>query len=278
MQRSRSGLSIPRVGDDTSACPPHAHRPGALSYGAGVRPNRFERFATAIRGLPPGRLSRERLLDGEFLLTREGRLSVYYIPFERTNPKARVMLVGITPGWTQMQLAFETARDALHAGVSRKDVFRAVEQAASFAGPMRSNLVRMLDALQLPSLLGIPSSASLFAENGHLLDSTSALRDPVFVDGRNYTGSSPSIDRSPLLLGTILDDLGVELSAAPDAIVIPLGGAVEKALAMLVKDGQLDAARCCLGFPHPSGANGHRARLFEENRVQLGETMSRWFA
>jgi hypothetical protein len=243
-----------------------------------VRPNRFERFATAIRGLPPGRLSRERLLDGEFLLTREGRLSVYYIPFERTNPKARVMLVGITPGWTQMQLAFETARDALHAGVSRKDVFRAVEQAASFAGPMRSNLVRMLDALQLPSLLGIPSSASLFAENGHLLDSTSALRDPVFVDGRNYTGSSPSIDRSPLLLGTILDDLGVELSAAPDAIVIPLGGAVEKALAMLVKDGQLDAARCCLGFPHPSGANGHRARLFEENRVQLGETMSRWFA
>jgi hypothetical protein len=37
-----------------------------------VRPNRFEYFATAIRGLPPGRLSRERLLDGEFLLAREG--------------------------------------------------------------------------------------------------------------------------------------------------------------------------------------------------------------
>ncbi len=58
------------------------------------------------------------------------------------------MLVGITPGWTQMQLAFETARDALPVGLSHEDVFRAVEQTEDGRGGFRTcDLSRVKRAL-----------------------------------------------------------------------------------------------------------------------------------
>jgi len=243
-----------------------------------VQVGRFERYAETIRDLPPGALTREQILGDEFLLERDGDLSIHYIPFEWVNNAARVALVGITPGFTQMQLAYETARDGLENGDTHSDVLRAVERTASFAGTMRANLTRMLDELGLPALLGIEGTARLFAERDDLLHSTSALRDPVFVQGRNYTGSAPAIDATPMLVEKIVTGLGPELAQVPDAVVIPLGGAVERALRLLVIKGTLDADRCCFGFPHPSGANGHRTRIFRENEDTLRDTLAEWFS
>jgi hypothetical protein len=59
--------------------------------------------------------------------------------------------------------------------------------------------------------------------------------------------------------------------------VIPLGLAVEGALQVLTDAGALDPVRCCFGFPHPSGANGHRKPTFERNRVQIAQTLRAWF-
>lgn len=44
-------------------------------------------------------------IDERLLIDREGNLSVYYAPFEYVNPAARVVIVGITPGRTQMRNA-----------------------------------------------------------------------------------------------------------------------------------------------------------------------------
>jgi hypothetical protein len=32
------------------------------------------------------------------------------------------------------------------------------------------------------------------------------------------------------------------------------------------------------GFPHPSGANGHRLRQYQQQRDELTATVRRWFA
>lgn len=212
-----------------------------------------------------------------FRLERDGGLAVYYVPFERINPDARVVLIGITPGFTQMRIAYEVARDGLRDGLAHQEILERVDETASFAGSMRANLNRMLDDLGLPVMLGIDRSEQLFAEHSDLMHSTSALRNPVFVAGRNYTGSSPRIAATPLLRQEVLTTLGPELAQVPDAIVIPLGKAAQSALELLLADGVVAGERCCLGFPHPSGANGHRARLFNAERVHLAQTLTAWF-
>jgi hypothetical protein len=39
----------------------------------------------------------------------------------------------------------------------------------------------------------------------------------------------------------------------------------------------VDSDRCLFGFPHPSGANGHRKKHFEERKEELSERVKGWF-
>jgi hypothetical protein len=86
---------------------------------------------------------------------------MYYAPFEWVNDSARVALVGLTPGFMQMCLAFEASRDTLALGASDQEALRAAKAAASFAG-MRVRLVTWLDELAVPEWLGISSASDLF--------------------------------------------------------------------------------------------------------------------
>lgn len=51
--------------------------------------------------------------DGRLLMDSDGAVKIYYAPFEYINPEARIVLVGITPGPTQMVNANNEARQAL---------------------------------------------------------------------------------------------------------------------------------------------------------------------
>jgi hypothetical protein len=83
-------------------------------------------------------------------------LEVRYIPFDPLPaPDARIALVGITPGQTQLRLAIAAARDALSRGLDDDEVIRRAKSAAAFGGPMRANLIWMLDRVGLPGALGI---------------------------------------------------------------------------------------------------------------------------
>ncbi len=223
-------------------------------------------------------LTRADLLVPELCLFQEDRLAIYYGPFHHVNPAARVALIGITPGWTQMEIAYRCARDGLRTGRMPAEIFERIGRQASFAGTMRRNLIGMLDALRLPQCLGISSSESLFAEHRALLHTTSALRYPVFVRGRNYTGHVPPLLRTPVLLHFIEERLGPELQRVPAAILIPLGKAVSDVLHHLIECGIVEESRCLLGFPHPSGANGHRVRQFQERQEELCQAVQQWFA
>ena len=203
----------------------------------------------------------------EFLLGSDGRLNVYYAPLGgAVNHKARILLVGLTPGWTQTQIAFEACRQVLRHGGSDEEALTAAKGQASFAG-MRTRLCRWLDSLGVDLWLGIESTEELFATQRDLVQTTSLIRYPVFVgqDGRNYRGSGRRPIKSALLWSIIESIFVPQLAELPGVLVVPMGVAVSGALREL----GVDPTRCLYGFPHPSGANGHGPRQFELERVQM---------
>ncbi|KTR60954.1 hypothetical protein RSA42_06540 [Exiguobacterium indicum] len=229
-------------------------------------------FEQAIRSLPDDRtLRRDELWTDDFLLQQENELTVYYSPIgEYVNAEAKVVIIGITPGFEQMRIAFEEATDALHHGVSLEETARLVKYTASFAGTMRRNLVQMLDILELPALLGIETTASLFHQHQKLLQPTSLLKQPVFYREKNYSGHQPKINRSPLLRHYAEEHFVAEINQLREpALLIPLGRVVETQVRGLIHDGRIEQHQLLSGFPHPSGANGHRKKQFEENQAYL---------
>lgn len=213
-------------------------------------------FADIIKAAPG-----QTLLDGEaLLLARSGALAVHYAPFDHIERDARLVCVGITPGREQADNALDAYRQALRAGKPIAEALRHAKLVASFSGPMRSNIVRMLDLLGIHGALGAVNSAALFAPGGRV-HFTSALRYPVFVNGKNYSGT-PNMLRTPLLRDMVETFLAEEVRALPDALWLPLGPKPAAALRHLAGRGLLSANRILQGMPHPSGANAERIAYF----------------
>jgi hypothetical protein len=234
----------------------------------------FEKHRGFLTSLPPrGQYDQADLLVPDLLIAAEGSLRMFYSPFDWINRSARLVILGITPGWTQMELACRTVRVVLAEGQSSEYACRVAKQRASFAGSMRSNLVRMLDMLGLPGLLGIESSVDLFGKASHLLHTSSAIRYPVFVGVKNYTGSNPPAAKSRFLPRVAREILVPELDSLPEVAIVPLGRSVEAVLEALASEGCFKRKRWLTGFPHPSGANGHRARLFDVHRDSLARQL-----
>ncbi|MGO9603180.1 MAG: hypothetical protein ACLQAT_07230 [Candidatus Binataceae bacterium] len=205
----------------------------------------FQDFRAAIAELPlKQEYAKSDLMVSRFRLFQDEQIACYYVPFEGVNPSARVAIIGITPGWTQMELAYRTARSALELGLPDAEVIRRVDLSASFAGTMRNNLVKMLDGIGLHVQLRLSSCSDLFSDSCDLVHTTSAIRMPTFTRGRNYTGSTPGIVNHPELRRRLLEDLSAELSQAPGALIVPLGKAVSTALEFLVQKETLDPHRC----------------------------------
>lgn len=229
----------------------------------------IETYKEAILSLPSGSLSKEHLFVKDFLIQENGDLSIYYVPYDYVNEQAKVMIIGITPGFTQMQLAFRSARADLIAGVPYRLIDKNAKKIASFAGSMRKNLVEMLNDIGLPSAIGIENSAALFEDRRDLLHTTSVIRYPVFQNGKNYTGHNPAILKSETLYHYAESILLPELAAVKDALVIPLGKSVSEVIRSFTRKGWVNEERCLFDMPHPSGANGHRRKQFEQSLAKL---------
>ena len=132
-----------------------------------------------------------------WLLARAGAISAHYIPFDYLNRDARVVLVGISPGFVQWKNAVREARRQLLAGAADADALRAAKYTGAFSGAIRPNLVALLDHVGLQRWLGIDSCATLFGVDAHLMHVSAVLRQPVFVDGKNYNGAAPNMLTTP---------------------------------------------------------------------------------
>jgi hypothetical protein len=240
---------------------------------------KFKRHWKAALRLPAqDRYQKAQLCSKQFLLCRERGLDVYYVPFHHLNIHARIVLVGITPGWTQMERAFWAAKKGQADGLNGERLFSYINSTGSFSGPMRTNLVEMLDGIGISRCLGIGSCSDLFSESNHLVHFTSAISAPIFKGGKNYAGVNPRLLEVPTLKAFVLAHLAEELAAMPRAIIIPLGKVPNVVIRFLKENKLVAADRCLTDFPHPSGANGHRKPMFARGRRRWQVQVRKWLA
>lgn len=238
-------------------------------------------FLPAIQSLDLKKtFTKQDILTDTFLIARENDLSMYYSPHnEFINDQAKLIIVGITPGWHQMKVAFDQVKYCLDLKqhLTLEQMLEQAKMAASFAGPMRENLISMLDQINIPQVLHVPDSASLFGVNRHLIHTTSVIKYPVFSQNKNYTGHKPKVKQSPLLTKYAYEDFVDELNQIKNStLVIPLGKMVEEVLQHILKSGNLTRHEYLFGFPHPSGANGHRIKQFNKNKTLFSSIIHKW--
>jgi hypothetical protein len=219
--------------------------------------------ATLLRLEPSALLSPQAVpaLEMEKLTLGGKLIQMVYAPFDHVNRNARVVIVGMTPGRVQAANALRAAREALLAGETSEQAAAKAKVFASFSGPMRANLVRLLDCVGVHDVLRIETTAQLWSEKSDLAHFTSALRYPVFVDDENWSGQ-PDMIRTPQLRGWLERYTGTELLDLSKAIFVPLGPKVSAALEHLASRGLIERDRILEGLPHPSGANAERIAFF----------------
>ncbi|MEG0855562.1 MAG: hypothetical protein RSG52_03685 [Terrisporobacter sp.] len=217
--------------------------------------------------------TKEEILTENLLIDKKDNMEVYYAPHnEFLNPKAKIFIVGITPGFQQMNSAISTARKELEISDNIEEIQYKCKVAARFSGGLRKNIINMLDEIKLNNALCVNSCSELFDNKDYLLHTVSLIPYPVFVKKQNYTGHTPKLIKSEFLMKYIYDNFINELKQLEnheDILLIPLGKAVEEVLDKLKEEGYISGNQVLTGFPHPSGANVNRLIQLEENRVEM---------
>ncbi len=236
----------------------------------------FDKYCHEIEKLTS--FNKEDILNKKFVLYNQDNMSIYYAPHnEIINENAKIFIVGITPGWTQTSIAYKTAQDGLIKKLNHEEIKKECKRNSRFAGSMRNNLLNMLDELKLNEKLHIASCVELFSNHDELLHTTSMIPYPVFINNKNYTGSHPKILESKILKSYLNTYFYKEVASLPNVLIIPLGKAVEEVLGLMISENLIKKEQCLLGFPHPSGANGHRQKQFDENKENLMNIIDNYF-
>lgn len=221
----------------------------------------FARFVPNIKSLTANDLAGTTTPNEKLRLAQSGAIEVFYAPFEYINPAARIVIVGITPGRTQMMNALREAKRQLDGGADHLCALIAAKKTGAFSGSMRPNLVALLDCIGVNRWLGIDSCDALFGKAADLIQTASVLSNPVFVNGENYNGT-PNMIRHPLLREQLLTHFGQMAHSLPNALFIPLGDKVSEAMHFIADQELMDRTRILDGLPHPSGANAERIAYF----------------
>ena len=215
------------------------------------------KFLNQIKSLK--KINKSTVTNKNFLIKRENNIEIYYAPFDYINSKAKIMIVGITPGLQQMLQSFK----AVNEGRSLKEV----KDLSSFKGSMRTTLIKYLDALNINKKLKIKSCESLFNINSKYLHSTSLIKYPVFDKGRNYSGSG--LLKKKILLDFLEAHFVKELKKLDKTIIVPLGNTVSSTIDYLNNEFKLNLKCFLKGFPHPSGLNVRKDIQFKENKIRM---------
>ena len=204
-------------------------------------------------------INQKNVKDKKFLLEKEKNIEIYYAPFDYINSKAKIVIVGITPGLQQMLQSYEV--------INEGKSFKEVKDLSSFKGSMRTGLIKYLDELKINDILKIKSCESLFNKNSKYLHTTSLVKYPVFDKGKNYSGAN--ILKKKILLDFIEKNFLEELKTLKKSIIIPLGNTVSSTIEYLNNKYKLKLSCFLKGFPHPSGANARKNIQFKENKKNM---------
>ena len=208
-------------------------------------------------------INQKSVKDKKFLLEKEKNIEIYYAPFDYINSKAKIVIIGITPGLQQMLQSYEV--------INQRKSLKEVKDLSSFKGSMRTGLIKYLDELKINDILKIKSCESLFNKNSKYLHTTSLVKYPVFDKGKNYSGAN--ILKKKILLDFIEKNFLEELKTLKKSIIIPLGNTVSSTIEYLNNKYKLKLSCFLKGFPHPSGANARKNIQFKENKKNMQLTL-----
>lgn len=217
----------------------------------------------------------------EFLIDREKKNSLQYIPFEYVNPKAKLALVGISPGPNQLELAYETAQAMIKAGKTRQQTLVEIKKHGAFGGDrMRPNLVKMLNYFGFDRILGVSDINSLWGSQAHLLHSTSVVPHAAFTRKKikgvekdtPFAGDFEEVWGCNIFRECFLDCFVPSLAELnPNTLFVGLGKCPEQALDWCVEHGHIRADQVLGAISHPSTAGGSSVAYFlrEKRREDL---------
>lgn len=172
--------------------------------------------------------------------------------FDYVNPEAEVVIVGITPGNSQLKGERE--------GLDKREVKRQ----NAFVGNMRPNLVKMLDFIGVNTLLGINSCASLWGEDFDRVELTSLLKDATYVvekGGRTMFKNTEDIAKSKLLTEKFETGFVKDCAQFTKAkLFVACGQGVYNELLKLKERGFITAP--VVAIAHPSGNNAMRVLYY----------------
>lgn len=233
-------------------------------------------YKEIIKKLPiKNKYTKEELLTKDFLIDKDNNIEIYYAPHnEYFNKDAKIFIIGITPGFQQMNTAISTARKELEHTDNIEAIQYKCKVLARFSGSLRKNIISMLDDLKLNEIMNIKSTSELFEEKDYLLHTVSLIPYPVFVKKENYTGHTPKLIKNDFLMKYVYENFINEfkrLENPENVLLIPLGKAVEEILLKLQEDKIISKNQILLGFPHPSGANVNRVKQFKENKDDMAK-------
>lgn len=213
---------------------------------------------------------KDELLTRDFLMEKENDIEIYYCAHnEYVNLNAKIFIVSITPGFQQMEKSIVTVRKCLEKHMPIEEIPYICKREVRLYGTLRKNIVNMLDELELNKAFNIESCIELFKDKDYLIHTTPLIPYAVFVNGRNYNGHSPQMSQNKLLSKYIKEYFYPQIKLFNKALIIPLGKGVEEIIFRLIDSGQIEEKQCLTGFPHPSGANGHRITQFEKNKENM---------
>jgi hypothetical protein len=221
----------------------------------------LKRFSPLLISATEADVRSDVTLGSRLILAQSGSLVVSYAPFEHIQLGAKIVIVGITPGEQQARNALLELRRQLLLGADDATALAKAKVFASFSGAMRTNLIAMLDHIGLHRWAGLDSIADLWTTRSDLAHFTSALRYPVFVSGKNYSGQ-PSMTATPALRELLVSCLKEEALALPNAVWIPLGPTATAGVEWVIQQGALNRANVLIGLPHPSPASMERIKYF----------------
>ena len=205
------------------------------------------------------KIDKKNVVSKDFLVNKDGNIEIYYAPFDYINSKAKIVIVGITPGLQQMTQSFQVIKD----GKSLKEV----KDLSSFKGSMRTTLIKYMDELKINKKLKIKSCESLFNLDSKYLHTTSLVKYPVFDKGKNYSGAN--ILKKKILLDFIEKNFLEEFKTLKKSIIVPLGNTVSSTIEYLNNKYNLKLECFLKGFPHPSGLNVRKNIQFKENKNKM---------
>ncbi|SOE66704.1 hypothetical protein SAMN05446635_2909 [Burkholderia sp. OK233] len=228
-----------------------------------------------------GRLQMEgvqALVSSPVIVDEDTRHQVQYVPFEYINPVAKLVIVGITPGNTQIGGTLATFAKLLREGAAREDILRTVKRLNSFGGnSMRPNLLKMLRHFKFEHLLGIDDVIDLWGKSDALFQATSVVPNAAFKWGTKrgvkgwwmFAGGFDEVLKSRIYRQQFEEVFLPSVRRMnTHALYVGLGPTPHAALQHCVDAGLIRQDQFLGSFPHPSTSAGDQVPFFLREKTR----------